>query len=202
MKRLFLASIVANTIDKLVSFLPQKPENLKVAFIATAADPYEDKWFVDIDKKALVDKGFRLEDMDLKGKKKEELKEKLGNFDIIFVAGGNTFYLLEKAKESGFDTLIKDSVEDGMIYVGSSAGASIAGPDIKPVEKLDDPSKAKLDSTEGLNLVGFVVLPHFGKEKYLKTYKEIMEEFKGKYKLVPITDEQAVIAEGEKYKIV
>ena len=204
MKKLFLASIVSNTIEKLIEILPKPPDKLTVAFIPTAADLYEDKSFVVEDRNKLKEKGFNVKDVDIKEKTKQELAEELKDVDIIFVAGGNTFYLLEKAKESGFGEITKELVQKGIIYVGSSAGATFVCPTIEPIKTLDDPSKALLlKSFEGLNLVDFVVLPHFGKEKYKSKYESIIREYSDKgYKLITLTDDQAVVVEGDEYKIV
>ena len=203
MKKLFLASIVSNTIEKLIEILPGSSDKLAVAFIPTAADPYEDKWFVDEDRDKLKEKGFNVKDVDIKGKTEQELLEELKDVDIIFVAGGNTFYLLEKSRESGFDKIVKELIQKGVIYVGSSAGATLAGPDIEPIKTLDDPSKApSLKSFNGLNLVDFIILPHF-EEKNRKEYGEIIRENSEKgYKLIILTDNQAVVVEGEEFKIV
>ena len=38
------------------------------------------------------------------------------DIDVIFIAGGNTFYLLEKVVESGFFELVKELVGKGVIY--------------------------------------------------------------------------------------
>ncbi len=203
MKRLFLASVVANTIEKLIEFLPRSPEQLTVAFITTAADPYEDKWFIEEDRNSLKEKGFNVRDIDIKNKTRQELLDELKDNDIIFVAGGNTFYLLQKARESGFDKITKEFVKKGIIYVGSSAGATFAGPDIEPIKTLDDPSKAPLlKSFEGLNLVDFIVLPHFGEEKYKKKYEKIIKEYGAQYTLIPLTNNQAIVVENNGYKMV
>ena len=203
MKKLFLASIVSNTIEKLIEILPESPDKLAVAFIPTAADPYKDKWFVDEDRNKLKEKGFSVKDVDINGKTEQELLEELKDADIIFVAGGNTFYLLEKARESGFDKIVKELVQKGVIYVGSSAGATLAGPNIEPVKPFDDPSEApSLKSFDGLNLVDFIILPHF-EEKNKKEYGEIIREYSEKgYKLITLTDNQAVVVEDEEFKIV
>ncbi|MFA6437621.1 MAG: Type 1 glutamine amidotransferase-like domain-containing protein [Candidatus Paceibacterota bacterium] len=203
-RKLFLASIVSNVIDKLIEFLSKSPKELTVAFIPTAADPYENKWFVDNDRNKLKERGFNLKEIDIKGNRKQELLDKFKGIDIIFVAGGNTFYLLEKAKESGFDEIVKESVQKGIIYVGSSAGATFVCPTIEPIKTLDDPSKApSLKSFEGLNLINFVILPHFGEEKYKTKYEKIIEEYEDKdYKIITLTDKEAILVEDNKYKII
>jgi len=59
--------------------------------------------------------GFQVEDIDLENKKESELKEILKDKDIIYVQGGNTFYLLKYIKESGFDKLVKQLIQKGKI---------------------------------------------------------------------------------------
>jgi dipeptidase E len=68
---------------------------------------------------------------------------------------------------------------------------------------LDDPKKApNLESYEGLGLVDFVVLPHYGDKKYEKKYQRIMGKFgKKRLKLIPLTNEQAIIMKGRSYRI-
>ncbi len=198
MRKLYLTSV---RIDKLVGQLPAKPEELKLAYIPTAADPYEDKWFIEADRKNLKELGFKFTEVDLKNQTEEKLFEALKSFDIIFVSGGNTFYLLEKVRESGFDKIIGNLLDSGVIYVGASAGATLAGPDIAPVNDLDDPSKAKLENTKGLGLVDFVILPHYGKEKYLSRYQKIIDDYKDKFKLKTLTDDQAVWVEDNSVRV-
>lgn len=203
MGKLFLASVVSNVIDKFIETLSESPDKLKVAFIPTAADPYEDKWFVENDRNKLKERKFNLKEIDIKGKSKQELENILKDIDIIFVAGGNTFYLLEKGRESGFDEIVKKLVRKGVIYVGSSAGAVFVCPTIEPIKTLDDPSKASsLKSFKGLNLTDFVILPHYGEKKYKTKYEKIMKEYgHSRFKIIPLTDKQAIIVEGENYRI-
>ena len=195
--KLFLTSVASKTLDKIVPLLPKPPKELKVAFIPTAGDTYKEKPWMEEDREKLVDLGFNVADFDLKGKTESQIEKALSKVDIIFVAGGNTFYLLEKTKQSGFDKVVKKLVKNGTIYVGSSAGSILAGPNIEPVKILDDPQKARLDSFEGLGLVDFVILPHYGKEKY--KIDKIIKEYGNKYQLIPITDDQLVVAEDDRF---
>ena len=202
MKKLFLASVMPFTIEKLIKFLPKSPQELTIAFIPTAADPYEDKWFIKSDRDEFVKKGFQIKDVDINGKTEQELRYEFKDIDIIFVAGGNTFYLLQKAKESGFGKIAKELVEKGVIYVGASAGAVLAGTTIEVARPFDDPAEApKLKSFEGLNLVEFAVLPHFDKKSEQICEKLIKEAAEKGYKAIPITNQQAIVVNGDKYEI-
>lgn len=206
MKRLFLASVAANIIEKLIEIIPKPPNQTKVAFVPTAADPYDYKWFLNDDLLKLKEKGFTVREVDIKNKTKQELLNELKNIDIIFVAGGNTFYLLEKFRENGFDKLVKEFIQKGVIYVGSSAGATLAGPTIEPVKVFDDPAQApSLKSFEGLSLVDFVILPHFNSDDEVNRpkYEKIINEYtKKRHKIIALTDNQAILAEGDHYKMV
>lgn len=203
-KKLFLASFTAYVVDELAEFIGKKPDDTKIAFIPTAANPYEDRWFVDKERNELVNKGFRVTDFDIKNRNENKLFSFLSNFDAVVVAGGNVFYLLEKSLEVNFKSVLKKLLDNGVIYVGGSAGAALVGPSLEPVESLDDPSKApNLKSFDGLSIVDFVVLPHAGEEKYKDKYDQILEKFKHfKYKVIPITNYQAIEVVGDKYKVV
>lgn len=204
MKKLFLTSVACNVLYKFVELLDCSPSDLTVAFIPTAADVYEDKSFVEDDRNKLTELGFKILDMNITGKTEEVLQEQLKNIDIIFVAGGNTFYLLEKLIESGFDKIIKTLVERGKYYIGSSAGSILAGLSIKPVKLLDDPSKApNLKSFDGLKLIDKIILPHYGNEKYQDKMNQILKDYSDlQDKIIKLTDNQALVVDNEKLKII
>lgn len=198
--KLLLTSVSISPLKELTS-IPYS--QLRLVYIPTAADPSEDKWFIDADRKRFTEMGVRFQELDINGKTPEELLSVLRPAHAVFIAGGNTFYLLEKAKESGFDKVIRKVVDDGVIYIGGSAGAVIAGPTIAPVSRLDDPLVAPhLSSYEGFKLVDFVILPHYGKEKDKATYQAIMDEFGKSFKLLPLRDDQAVIVDDHEHHVV
>lgn len=201
MKKLYLTSL---GIDAMSNILPKPPTQMKVAFIPTAADPYTDKWFMEADIKKLNDMRFQLTLVDLKDKDEDQLRKSLQPMDMVYVCGGNSFYLLEKIYESGFDKVIKEFIEKGVIYAGASAGAVVAGPTIEPLASLDDPNKApRLKTMKGLGFVDFVILPHFGKEKYLAKYNHIIELYSNRnFELKTLTDHQAIIVEGDQFRII
>ena len=53
--------------------------------------------------------------------------------DVIYLNGGNPFYLLHHLKRSGADTIIREFVENGGLLIGVSTSSIVLGPDIKIV---------------------------------------------------------------------
>jgi len=192
--KIYLTSIASSVLEKIVPELPKKPSEMKVAFIPTAADTYgaDNRPWLDADRAKFVELGFQLEDFDLKNKTEDEVRAALSKSDIIFVAGGNTFYLLEKIKQSGFDKVLRELKASEKIYIGSSAGSIIVGPNIEPLKSLNHSEEANLDNYDAIGLVDFVVLPHWGKEKYAAKQEAVIKEFGKKYKLKPIKDGEMV----------
>lgn len=202
MKKLLLTSLFSNVGQHIFEFFPA-PKGMKIAFITTAADVYEEKPWMDADKKRLLDLGFSVAEYDLKAKVEAEVEKDLQPYDGIFVCGGNTFYLLQHILESGFDKVVKKFIAEGKPYIGSSAGSVVMGPTIEPVKALDNSGEAKnLTSFVGLGVVDFVMLPHYGKEKYEERYQNIIKEWCDRAKLLPLTDDQAVIVTDAGYRIV
>ncbi len=172
--RFLLTSTYANVAEQLPLMISGNLEDIEVAFIATAADVYEDKSFVDVDRNKLIEQGFKIREVTLSNY--EQIKSDVEGCEVIFVAGGNTFYLLQESIKSSFDLVLKGLADRNKIYVGSSAGAVLVGPDISLVGSFDDPSKApELKDYTGLHLIDFVVLPHYGKPKYEERYQDIIK---------------------------
>lgn len=204
MKKLFLASFACRTLDRALELLPRDPKECVAAFVPTAADPYEDKAFVDVDREKLIELGFTVFDLDIKDKTEKELTKTLDTVDLILVAGGNTYYLLYHAQQSGFLSVLRNLVERGVVYVGSSAGAILACPTVDTARPFDPISVApELANYDGLGLVDFLILPHFEKPRYLERMRASIETWSGKgYHLYPLTDQQAIIVNGDTHTFV
>jgi dipeptidase E len=122
-----------------------------------------------------VDVGFDLFDYTLTGKSQSQLKHDLASTDILYVSGGSTFYLLQQSNASGFTTLVNDMVvNQGKIYIGTSAGSIIAGP-VLPAYLLDvsgEPITTELIDGAAYGLVNFTILPHWGSPHFKQRYLE------------------------------
>lgn len=185
-----------------LSSLNKSPSDSRVAFITTAAygEEKNPSWLQHY-RKQLKGYGIKdIEDLDLKNKTAEELEKIFQNKNIIFVNGGNTFYLLHWVRKSGFDNVIRDQLNQGKLYVGISAGSYIACPTIEQSTwGKHDRNKIGLKDLTGLNLVSFLIRAHFVEED-----RALIEEVEKnvKYPIVALNDTQAILVNDHKYKLV
>lgn len=170
----------------------------RAVFIPTAGDPYENKDFVEADKIALQKYGIEVTDLDLKNKTEEDINKSLVMADILLVAGGDTFYLMEKLQENGADRAIKNFISRGGIYIGSSAGSIVCCPTIEGAEKFDNPNLApNLENFSGMGIFNEVVIPHTHKEKYFERIKETTEKLTSRgFKVHHLTDDDVLFFDG------
>jgi len=117
-------------------------------------------------------------------------------FDVIYFCGGNTFFILHKVRENGFDKVIERFVNEGKLYIGVSAGSIIMSPSIATSS---DENDIGIKDLTGLKLVDVLIAPHYNENK-----KSIIEDYRKKlsYEIVPLTDNQALVVRNGKMKIV
>ncbi len=132
---------------------------------------------------------------DLRGKTKQEVKDVLDETDIVYICGGNTFFLLKYMKNCFFKELLQKRLDDGMIYIGSSAGSVVACPDIEFIAPMDNPDIVNLDNTEGLGLVHLFFVPHLEHETMGEMAQDIADNHKGSEQMLVLKDGQALFVE-------
>ncbi|MGL5824091.1 MAG: Type 1 glutamine amidotransferase-like domain-containing protein, partial [Nocardioides sp.] len=152
---MFLAS---KRVGGLAHILPSSPGELRTVFVPTAGVPFEAAPWLDRRRAWLTSAGFEFEDLELSSASPDEVAGSLAGADLVYVEGGNTYYLLEQMRRCRFWEAMAQS---RAIYAGCSAGAIVVCPDIAYIAGLDDRSAAPgLVSTEGAGLVRFGILPH------------------------------------------
>ena len=175
-----------------------------MALVENAADvEKQEPWWVKDNRNGLKALGMDVQQVDLRkfvGYQKK-LKAELGTCDVIWLGGGNTFYLRWILRESGADTIITEMVKAGKPYGGGSAGAVVAGPTLKHFEAADDPGDSPEVILEGLGLTDLVVVPHWDADH--ETMKKIDDTLKADgHKTKPLTDAQALVIDGDEQFII
>ncbi|RLF56636.1 MAG: dipeptidase PepE, partial [Thermoplasmata archaeon] len=85
-------------------------------------------------------------------------KQAINEADAVFIGGGNTFVLLHDLYESGVINLLRNKVESGMPYIGTSAGSNVACTSIKTTNDMPIMFPPSFDA---LKLVPFNINPHY-----------------------------------------
>lgn len=205
MQRLFLTSSGSTVISDIVKTIGTSIGGKRVAFITTASETEKgDKIWLRNSKIFLTDVGCDVFDYTLTGKTPQQLQRDLVGINIVYVEGGNQLYLLQQIQQSGFAPIIRELVKDGVIYIGSSAGSQVAGPDLYPVYRADRAAKAPLlKGYQGIGLVDFVIFPHWGSEEMKEEYfnHRLYHAYTTKHKIILLTDRQYIRVEGEIYRI-
>ena len=195
-KKLFLSS----SFEDVVTLLPEFEKNLvgkKVTFIPTASIVEQVAFFVESGKKALEELGLIVDELELSTATAEEIESKITNNDIIYVTGGNTFFLLQEMIRTGADKLIINEVNSGKLYIGESAGAMILAPNIEYAKDMDDHLTQTPDFTDfkGLGIVEFYPVVHFNSSPFEEAAQKVVHK-NSHLPLEIITNQQAIVVVG------
>ena len=200
---MILTSSLYESIELVKNFLNKNTESKKILFIPTATNVDEYKKYIHLTQKVFEDFGYEVENFDVSIFSEEIAKEKLSEVKIIFISGGNTFYLLQELKRKNLIPYLKERIENGLLYIGESAGSVIAAPDIEYASIVDDKTLAtELDDYTGLNLVDFYIVPHFEEEPFVEGSRNMVELYKDKLDLKLINNKEAILVENNNFTII
>ena len=200
---MILTSSLYESIELVKKFLDKNTESKKILFIPTATNIDEYKKYIHLTQKAFEDFGYEVENFDVSIFSEEIAKEKLSEAKIVFISGGNTFYLLQELKRKNLTSYLKERIENGLLYIGESAGSVIAAPDIEYASVIDDKTVAtELDDYIGLNLVDFYIVPHFEEEPFVESSRNTVELYKDKLDLKLINNKEAILVENNNFTII
>lgn len=199
MKNLFLCSSFVDMANILPDFLDTiNRKSIKtVSFIDVANHVEEYKGYVEKAKVAFNEHAVTLEVIDF-SQSTADIINQLERNDLIYISGGNTFYLLQMLNEKKLTNVIVDLINNGKPYVGESAGSVILAKNIDYLEDMDDVTKAKnLTNFSGLNLINFYPLPHFGNPPFQESADKIIKDWQEKIPLIAFNNNQAIWVLGQ-----
>lgn len=128
--------------------------------------------------------------------------EELKQATIIYMCGGNTFYLQKALRDTGSDQVIIDFCELGEgIYIGVSAGSIILGTSIASAasaETEEDKNRPRLTKLRSMAVVPYVVMVHYS-PKDAQRLAKLQQDFP---EVRTISDEQAIIRRGEEEEFI
>lgn len=121
----------------------------------------------------------------------EHNAEKLKKTDLIYVGGGDTLYMLDVWRKTGFDKLILEAYRNGVPVAGLSAGA------ICWFEKMYTDSAKREDGSygieDGLGWIPGIMTPHYNLRP---EFDEIARDYPIKY---AVRDNEALLFTDEKF---
>ena len=208
--KLFVNSI---NLDKAPNFFPYFLELMntdtshsakpRMLVVHNAKDPQGKDKSLEMIKRDKIYGAFNVEYQRLDLLKDEKIREKIHSADALYLGGGNAFYLLYSIIESGAFHIIKEEVSKGLVVGGSSAGAIVMSKSLKYFDIADDTGVVPKIYLEGLGLIEFVPLVHWGNHFFADSLKKIEAELiKDGTASKRITDEEALIIEDGRTRLV
>ncbi len=141
----------------------------RVVFVPTASG--EDVGYVARFYEAYARFGVELDVLRFFRRTPADLRDFLFGFDVVHVGGGNTRSMLAVWRHWGFDTVVKEAWERGILLCGSSAG-SICWFE----QGLTDSVAGDLTAMDGLGLLPGSNCPHYdGETERRPAYRRLVE---------------------------
>jgi dipeptidase E len=135
----------------------------------------------------------------------EEIEERIKLSDVIYVMGGHTDYLMKVYQNTGFDRLLKNRILEDKVYLGTSAGAMVAGRRAPTdINKALYYQGGEYGIEEYMGLVDFAVMPHAGSVEFPNNNPDNLNILcKGlDFDCYSLRDDQAIIVEDGKISFV
>lgn len=104
--------------------------------------------------------------------------EELGEFDAVFVSGGDSAVLCREMVRTGFDEVLKRAIDGGLVYVGISAGSMYAAGNLE----------------NGLHIILNPIIPHWSGQR--------ITEIADLPSAIYLSDGQAIYIDGDEIRLI
>ena len=217
MKLLLTSSGITNDTlaRELESLAGKKFNELNIAFIPTAGlcDMGEKGWLI-YDMSRLKNRGAEIDIVDIAQLPESDIIKRLEWSDVIFVGGGNTFYLSYWMQKSGlFDTLPK--LLETRVYAGISAGSMVASSTIRTAsqayksehfydESYEEFGPEGRSSAGSMKWVDFAFRPHLNSRYFPEVTQDKMQKIADviNVDMYVVDDDCAVKVDGDDVSVV
>lgn len=191
MKNILISSSFSEIKAVVPEFINRPLKGLKVAFIPIASLVETVDFYVEAAREVFREYEMTIVNIHLDEMTTEDAVQMIRDCDVIYVSGGNTFYLSQELRHSGLNKVIQEEVLQGKPYIGESAGAIILAPSIHYVELMDEKSAAPfLADDEGLHLIESYPLPHVGEIPFAEVAQQIVGLYEHQLPLILMDNEQ------------
>lgn len=204
---LYSLNLTKEHVKAIVDLCKKDQGEISVALIENAADVITegpDGWLVEI-RDSIKKLGFKVSLVDLRQFIGNErlLEEQIRSSDIIWIGGGNMYYLRYILHKTRADRIITQLINAGKVYCGWSAGGCVAGPTLLDGEIMDDVTQAEEKLYAGLNLVDFVMVPHIDNDLFAENAKKWNQKLRDRgFVTIPLKDDQGIVINGENISII
>lgn len=181
-----------NNVD---DYLPKPLSKLRIAYITTAAKKVFDYGFVIRQKAGMDTLKLQYTELDIAGKTSDEVESMLQGFDVVFMEGGNAYYLLHVIRQTGFKEVLRKLLSQGVVYMGSSAGSYVAGLSIETATWTERGfDRFGITDFTAMGFVPFAIKAHYTQEKH-ELFKRYLKTFQ--LPINVLSDEQALLVRGD-----
>lgn len=176
----------------------------KAAIVVTADPEYRERNLKAVRTKEEFDRiGFRTNFFDIEFTSPQSLID----YDIVYLNGGNPFYLLHQIRKSRADRVLRELLDRGKVLSGASAGSIVLGETLALITEFDPQLSdgIGLTDTTGIGLTTVILCPHYS--KYMTRYERFEERIRHVEQRDDITitrlddGEAIVIQDGQSTKI-
>lgn len=195
-----------NTVDACVQLADKAQSEIKVAIIneGYAVEKGDKRWVLDNLNDVAKNFPAELDMVNLLALPIDEIKQRILDKDVIFVAGGNTDYLMHVFEKSGFAKILPELLQT-KVYVGSSAGSMILGKRVssdayREIYGEEDDFGVR----EYMTIVDFAIKPHMHSPHFPNNTPEVLERVLAgvSFPVYGLSDDSAVVVDGDKQEFI
>ncbi len=168
--KLYLSSYrLGDQPEKLQALVGKSGAKAAVCVNAVDNDPhYRNKVMLPRELADIRSLGFLAEELDLRNYfGKPGLVEKLQDYDLIWLSGGNTFLLRKAMQQSGFNEVVEQLIKPShLVYAGYSAAVCVVSPCLRGLELVDNKDAAAAGYNQeiiwdGYGLIDYYPIVHY-----------------------------------------